>query len=107
MNRDQKFHRGGDPFYKTAKWKHLREVVLRRDGYVCQYYRRFGKTVQADMVHHIFPREDFPEYQYCAWNLIALSTEAHNIMHDRSTNDLTDEGWALLRRTAKQRGVNV
>lgn len=97
----------GDPFYKSAKWKRLRDAVLRRDGYMCQVSRRYGKRVQADTVHHIFPRDEFPEYQYAAWNLIALSGAAHNRMHDRVTNALTDEGVELLRRTARRRGMAV
>lgn len=99
--------KNADPFYKSAKWKRLRNVILRRDGYMCQISKRYGKHVQADTVHHIFPREQYPEYKYAAWNLISLSAEAHNRMHDRVTNALTDEGMELLRRTAKRKGIDV
>ena len=96
-----------DSFYKTARWKRLRSVVLTRDGYLCQISRRYGKHIQADTVHHIFPREDFPEYQWQAWNLISLAGDVHNRLHDRVTNALTDEGVELLRRTAKRKGIEV
>ena len=99
--------RESDPFYKTAKWKRLRSVVLRRDGYMCQISKRYGKQVQADTVHHVFPRNEFPEYQYQAWNLISIANDVHNRMHDRMTNALTDEGVELLKRTAKRYGVEI
>lgn len=78
-----------DLFYKSARWKKLREKVLRRDGYMCQISKRYGIARKAQTVHHIFPREEFPEYQWCTWNLISLSTEAHNKLHDRNKDALT------------------
>ena len=53
-----------DPFYRTKRWERLRAAVLRRDGYMCQASRRYGKRVEATTVHHIFPRDEFPEYQW-------------------------------------------
>ena len=86
-------------FYKSKKWQHLRDVILRRDGYLCQISKRYGKRIQADTVHHIYPLSDYPEYAYCPWNLISVCNEVHGKLHDRFTNDLTEEGWKLLRRT--------
>lgn len=71
-----------------------------------QELRRYGKAVPADTVHHIFPAEDYPEYRWCDWNLISLSAKTHNELHDRNTNELTDKGMDLLRRTARKRGIN-
>ena len=96
-----------DGFYKTGRWAHLREVILRRDGYQCQDARRYGRRVPATTVHHVFPREVFPEYQWEAWNLVSLSDAAHERMHNRATHELTDEGVRLLRRVAKKYGVVV
>ena len=96
-----------EQFYSSAKWKHLRGVILRRDGYMCQLSKRYGKRVQADTVHHIFPREDFPEYQWAAWNLVSLSKDVHDTLHDRNTRELTDKGVELLRRTARKYDVPV
>ena len=93
-----------DPFYQSQRWRHLREAVLRRDGYQCQYYRRFGKRVPATVVHHILPREQYPEYQWQPWNLISLSMDAHNKMHDRDSGALTDEGKKMLRRVEQKLG---
>lgn len=91
-----------DKFYKTTRWKKLRESILRRDGYMCQLTKRYGKLVEANTVHHIFPREYFPEYQWEPWNLISLSAVAHNTLHDRDTDQLTEEGLELLKRTARR-----
>ena len=88
-----------DPFYLTRRWKKLRAAILRRDGYLCQISKRYGRTAEADMVHHIYPREQFPEYAFCAWNLISLSHAAHNRLHNREDNSLTAEGLALMRAT--------
>ena len=85
--------------YNSARWLRLRERVLREAGYRCQYMKRYGKRVEARMVHHIWPAEDFPEYAWSRWNLIALSQEAHNMMHDRTTGKLTRIGDDLRRRT--------
>lgn len=96
-----------DPFYKTAKWKHKRALILSRDGYQDQIAKRYGKMLQADTVHHIFPREDFPEYEWCSWNMISLNHVTHNMLHDRMTDQLTDAGKDLMRRTARARGMEV
>ena len=85
--------------YKSRRWLRLRESVLREAGYRCQYARRFGKNVQASHVHHIWPAEDYPEFAWCRWNLIALSQEGHNAMHDRQSGKLSAVGEQLRRRT--------
>lgn len=84
---------------KNKRWRRLRESVLKEAGYTDQHLRRFGRIAQATHVHHIWPAEDFPEFAYCRWNLIALSLESHNAMHDRITGKLSPLGEALRRRT--------
>ena len=96
-----------DGFYKSRRWRLLRKAVLRRDGYVCQWSKRFGKRVEAQTVHHVFPREEFPEYQWEGWNLVSLSGRVHDEMHDRVTGALTEKGRALLRVVARRAGVDV
>ena len=90
---------GFDYSRKNKRWRRLRKQVLKAAGYRCQFFRRFGKRVEATHVHHIWPAEDWPEYAYEPWNLIALSLEAHNMMHDRNTGKLTPLGEALRLRT--------
>lgn len=90
--------------YKSKRWKRLRERILRRDDYMCQVSKRYGRRVEANTVHHIYPADEYPEYQWKDWNLISLSAEAHNAMHDRNTNELTAAGEALRRETGMAQG---
>lgn len=85
--------------YKARRWERLRAQVMRRDGYRCQLSKRYGKSVPADLVHHIYPVDEFPEYAFAPWNLVAVSRAAHNKLHDRDSDKLTAEGVALMRRT--------
>ncbi|MBY0202010.1 5-methylcytosine-specific restriction protein A [Paenibacillus sp. 4624] len=85
-------------FYKSTKWKRKRAVILRRDEYVCQESRRYGKTEPATTVHHIYPIEFYPELALVNWNLVSLSDKQHNAMHDRVTHELTALGLAWQER---------
>lgn len=89
--------------YTSRRWLKLRQRILRRDNYQCQYSKRYGRNVEANTVHHIFPVELYPQYEWCDWNLISLSSEAHNKMHDRDSHELTAEGLKLQDRL-KRRG---
>ena len=93
--------------YKSKRWKKKRETILRRDGYQCQISLRYGKHVEADTVHHIFPADKFPEYQWENWNLISLAGSVHNKMHERDTQELTAEGMQLMKRTARKQGIII
>lgn len=88
--------------YKSKRWIRLRDRVLKRDNYMCQYSLRYGRMVMANTVHHIYPAVEFPEYQWCEWNLISLSHEAHNMMHDRDSDELTEEGKRLQDRLRRK-----
>lgn len=92
--------------YKTKRWERLRRAVLARDGYKCKESARYGKNIPADTVHHIFPRESYPQYQWEDWNLISLSRKVHNEMHDRTTHELTEKGLELLKRTARKYNID-
>ena len=85
--------------YKGKRWKDLAARAMRRDGYMCQLSKRYGKQVPAELVHHIYPVDEYPEYSYCLWNLISLSRAVYNTLHDRNTDKLTADGIALMRRT--------
>ncbi len=97
----------GESFYKSKRWRKLRGRILARDGYRCQEAKRYGKVVPANTVHHIFPMTDYPQYRWEPWNLLSLSNDAHNQMHDRNTGELTDKGRELLERTARKYGVEI
>lgn len=94
-------------FYHTKRWERVRAAVLRRDGYQCQVSRRFGRRVAADTVHHVFPRDVFPQFQWEPWNLVSVAREVHEQLHDRATGELTEKGRELLRRVARREGIEV
>lgn len=81
-----------NPLYKSAKWKRKRTKILRRDEYMCQESKRYGKTEPATTVHHIYPVEFYPELALTDWNLVSLSDKQHNAMHDRTTHEITELG---------------
>lgn len=85
--------------YKSPAWVRLSKTIMRRDGYKCQIAKRYGKNVPAELVHHIYPADEYPEYAMQPWNLIALSRAEHNALHDRVSGALTAKGAALMRRT--------
>lgn len=89
--------------YHSKRWKLLRARVLNRDKNLCQQSLRFGKRMQAVTVHHCFPAEQYPEYAFCEWNLVSLSIEQHNAMHDRETDMLTEIGKEWQRRAELRR----
>ena len=90
--------------YKSKRWQHLRARVLREQP-LCQDALRYGKRVEATVAHHVYPVEDFPGWQWCRWNLIAVSQEAHNSFHDRATGKLTERGLAWQRRVSPPRNA--
>lgn len=93
-------------FLCSTAWRKKREKILRRDNYQCQIAKRYGKQVQAQAVHHIFPRETYPQYALSDWNLISLSYKAHGELHTED-GQLTDEGIKLLRRTAIKNHIEL
>ena len=93
--------------YKSKRWERKRKAILRRDGYQDKELSRYGKMVEANTVHHIFPVSIYPQYAWEDWNMISLSAKTHNEMHDRNTNELTDKGKDLMTRTARQRGIKI
>lgn len=96
-----------DKWYDSPKWLRLRAKILRRDNYLDQEARRFGKIKPAEIVHHIFPKDDYPQYAYEPWNLISVSRMTHNSFHDRETDELTEKGMDLLRRTCRKQRIPI
>lgn len=94
--------------YNCKRWEHKRTAILKRDEYICQESKRYGKRVQANTVHHIFPAELYPELAYEDWNLISLSNKQHNAMHIRDTHELTELGkkWQEKRREQFEKWMN-
>ena len=88
--------------YDSAKWKRLRQVVMRRDGYLCQECKRYGKRKPGTEVHHVNPVKEHPELALDSWNLILLCSACHNKMEDRSSGQLTVHGEMLRERVNRK-----
>ena len=84
--------------YRTERWRRLREKVLRRDGYLSREARRYGRRVPAEIVHHVYPAEEYPDYAWAAWNLISITQDEHRAMHN-ADGSLTELGESWVRRT--------
>lgn len=78
--------------YKQSRWSRIREHVLKRDKYMCCNCKRYGKQREANTIHHAWPCEFYPEYQWDINNLVSLCNKCHNAMHDRDTHRLTRLG---------------
>ena len=68
-------------FYRSKRWEKLRASVLRRDGYMCQECRRYGRMRQAQTVHHIKHLDEYPELAYDPKNLKSVCAACHNKLH--------------------------
>lgn len=84
--------------YRSASWKKFRKSVLIRDGYICQHFKRYGLVRGANTVHHVIPVRERPDLEWESSLMVSLSKEAHDIMHDRWTDNLSEEGKALANR---------
>ena len=92
--------------YNSERWKHKRKYILKRDKYTDQVEARYGRTEEATIVHHIYPAKDYPEYEWDNDNLISVSVKTHNRLHIRNSDELSEEGIALMRRTKLRRKIN-
>lgn len=81
--------------------------MLRRDNYQDQLEKRAGLMVNADTVHHILPIDLYPEYKLAAWNLISVSRETHEELHNRATGELSEAGKRLMLETAERQGIKL
>ena len=68
-------------FYKSKCWQMKREHILRRDKYLCQNCKRYGRRTEAVTVHHIEHLEDRPDLALEDSNLVSLCNACHNKMH--------------------------
>ena len=67
--------------YSSQPWKAKRKKILRRDEYLCQWCKRYGRRVDATIVHHIEHYEDRPDLALVDSNLISLCDKCHNKAH--------------------------
>lgn len=67
--------------YKEKKWRKKRAAILRRDKYLCQECKKYGRQREAVTVHHIKHADTHPELVYNDDNLVSLCGACHNKMH--------------------------
>lgn len=67
--------------YGSVRWKKKRAAILRRDGYLCQNCKRYGKVSEAVEVHHVKPVELWPELAWDSGNMVSLCPKCHRKMH--------------------------
>ena len=58
-------------------------------------------------MHHILPAEDWPEYQWCDWNLISINDATHRQLHEPYTKALTPLGQELADEVAEEHGIRL
>lgn len=92
-----------NPFYITTRWKRKRAAILRRDKYLCQDCKRYGRTTEAKEVHHIKHLEDHPELAYDDDNLISLCKSCHNARHPEKGNQTRGRYAAVSDRGGGER----
>ena len=68
-------------FYKSQRWLRKRAATLRRDMYMCQECRKYGRTEAATIVHHKKDVETHPGLALKDDNLVSLCAKCHNKMH--------------------------
>ena len=85
---------------KTRKWNKFRDKVMRQHDYLCQESLRYGQSVPAEMVHHIYPVSEYPELEYVSWNCLPLTNRNHNTFHDRNNDKIIGNGiyWQKKRK---------
>ena len=85
---------------KTRKWYKFRDKVMRQHDYLCQESLRYGQSVPAEMVHHIYPVSEYPELEYVSWNCLPLTNRKHNTFHDRNNDKIIGNGiyWQKKRK---------
>ena len=72
-------------FYKSAAWKHTRELAMKRDAYLCVDCAAKGKLTPAEEVHHITPLTpdniNDPNISLAMGNLVSVCRECHKARH--------------------------
>lgn len=95
-----------DDFYNSKQWRKKAASVLSRYNYVDAYERRYGRMVDATIVHHILPLEHYPELAYQDFNLMPVSKKTHMLLH-RQDGSLSKKGLEIAERTARQHNIDL
>ena len=70
-------------FYHSKQWKSIHDYVLHRANYIDQYAFSVEHVIKrGNLVHHIYPLKEHPELGASFGNLICVSSESHNRIHN-------------------------
>jgi 5-methylcytosine-specific restriction enzyme A len=68
-------------FYNSKAWKDKRAYILKRDGYLCQECKKYGKNIEAKLVHHIIEIDEEYSLRLKNSNLVSVCHSCHNKEH--------------------------
>lgn len=68
-------------FYHSREWKRVREAVLIRDNYLCQYCLKDNIIKPAEIVHHIIEIKDDWRKRLLTNNCESVCKSCHNKLH--------------------------
>ena len=66
-------------FYRSKEWKSIREAILLRDTYLCQYCKQVGTVNPGNIVDHIVPYEYWTDGKTDQANLVTCCKVCHNV----------------------------
>lgn len=74
--------------YHSTRWEKKKKQILRRDGYMCQACKRYGRKREAKIVHHIQHADTHPELAFVDDNLVSLCEACHNKAHPEKARNI-------------------
>lgn len=92
-------------FYQTKAWLRKRQEVLALDHYECQECKKRGRHTRAEIVHHVYHLDEYPEYALDIWvgpqrNLLSVCRDCHEnvchperLRHLKKDEPITKERW--------------
>lgn len=89
-------------FYNFSQWIRKRQVILKRDNYLCRECSRYGKSTLANIVHHIIPLEEREDLALDNRNLVSLCERCHERMHNKFNNKLSKLGLEWRERIERK-----
>ena len=87
---DTTSHTSRAKFYNSVEWRHLRQEILERDHWECQWCKEAGRVTTRDSVlevDHIKTLEEHPELAMDKDNMRTLCKDCHNKRHGRMNYD--------------------
>jgi 5-methylcytosine-specific restriction protein A len=75
-------YKGVARLYHTSRWARLREVIMIKYDHLDLYALRHKVIRPADTIHHIVPAKEDPSRFFDPTNLIPVSRESHDEIHE-------------------------